>query len=129
VKLTPEELFEKLTKEYKIIGEKGDIKFTLKDLTITVKTKGTVGNLIQEWLTAWLEKNSVEFKLKPNTQDFPDLNLDIDDLKNGLVEIKSFDYEKAANFDVANFMAYRRSIIDYPYRLDSNYLIFGYKNG
>lgn len=127
MKLTPEQLFNKLTKEYKIIGEKGNIKFTLKDLTIIVKAKDTVGNLIQEWLAAWLKKNDVEFRLKPNTQDFPDLNLDIDDPERGLVEVKSFDYDKAANFDVANFMAYRRSIIDFPYRLDSDYLIFGYR--
>lgn len=127
MKITPEQLYYKLTQEYKIIGEKGNIKFTLKDLTITVKTRDTVGNLIQEWLTAWLEVNDVEFILRPNTQDFPDLNLDIENREKGLVEIKSFDYDKAANFDVANFMAYRRSIIDYPYRLDSDYLIFGYR--
>lgn len=131
MKITPVQLYDKLTKEYKIIGEKGNIQFTLKDLTITVQTKDTVGNLIQEWLAAWLKKNAVEFSLRPNTQDFPDLNLDIKDPEKGLVEIKSFDYDKSANFDVANFMAYRRSIIDFPYRLDSDYLIFGYsmRNG
>ncbi len=127
MKLSPKQLYEKLTKEYKIIGEKGNIKFTLKDLTITVKTKDTVGNLIQEWLTAWLKVNDIDFMLKPNSQDFPDLILDKDNPQKGLVEIKSFDYDKSANFDVANFMAYRRSIIEYPYRLDSDYLIFGYR--
>ncbi|WP_445954789.1 NgoBV family restriction endonuclease [Yeosuana sp.] len=127
MKLTPEQLYNKLTKEYKIIGEKGSIKFTLKDLTITVKTKDTVGNLIQEWLVAWLNTNDIDFFLKSNSQVFPDLNLDIENPEKGLVEIKSFDYDKAANFDVANFMAYRRSIIDFPYRLDSDYLIFGYR--
>ncbi|WP_445736371.1 NgoBV family restriction endonuclease [Mariniflexile sp.] len=127
MKLTPEQLYHKLTKEYKIIGEKGSVEFTLKDLTITVKTKDTIGNLIQEWLAAWLNANDVDFFLKPNTQDFPDLNLDLENQDKGLVEIKSFDYDSGANFDVANFMAYRRSIIEFPYRLDSDYLIFGYK--
>lgn len=127
MKLTPQELYDKLTLEYKIIGEKGNIKFTLKDLTILVKSKDTVGNLVQEWLAAWLLSNDIEHTLKPNTQDFPDLNLDITDPEKGLVEVKSFDYDKAANFDVANFMAYRRSIIEFPYRLDSDYLIFGYR--
>lgn len=42
------------------------------------------------------------------------------------MEVKSFDYSKSANFDVANFMAYRRSIVEHPHRLDSDYLIFGY---
>ncbi|MDD3722393.1 MAG: NgoBV family restriction endonuclease [Lutibacter sp.] len=127
MKLTADQLYKKLVEEYKIIGEKGVIKFTLKDLTIIVKAKDTVGNLIQEWLTAWLEKNSIDFKLTPNTQDFPDINLDLDDTSKGLIEVKSFDYDKAANFDVANFMAYRRSIIEFPHRLDSDYLIFGYR--
>ena len=34
---------------------------------------------------------------------------------------------KSANFDVANFMAYRRSVLAHPYRLDSDYLIIGYR--
>ncbi len=63
MKLTAEQLFERLTKECKISGEKGNFKFTLKDLTITVKAKDTVGNLIQEWLTAWLNKNNIDFIL------------------------------------------------------------------
>jgi len=127
MKLTAQELYEKLTIEYGIIGETGTIKFTLKDLTITIKAKDTIGNLIQEWFTAWLLKNDIDHKLKQNTQDFPDLNLDLQDSTKGLVEIKSFDYTKSANFDVANFMAYRRSIVEYPYRLNSDYLIFGYR--
>jgi type II restriction enzyme len=102
------------------------IKFTLKDLTITVETRDTIGNLIQEWLKAWMIHSKIDFSLKPNTQDFPDFLLDEDDVKKGLLEVKSFDYDKSANFDVANFMAYRRSIVEYPYRLDSDYLIFGY---
>jgi len=127
MKLTPQQLYNKLTLEYNIIGEKGNIKFTLKDLTILVKSRDTVGNLVQEWLTAWLLHNNIEHKLKPNTQDFPDLNLDIVDSKKGLVEVKTFNYDAGPNFDVANFMAYRRSIVEFPYRLDSDYLIFGYR--
>lgn len=111
MKLTAQELFDKLTKEYGIIGEKGIIKFTLKDLTITVETKDTIGNLIQEWLKAWLVKYNIDFLLKPNTQDFPDFMLDEDNDTKGLLEVKSFDYDKSANFDVANFMAYRRSVV------------------
>lgn len=127
MKLTAQELYDKLTGEYNIIGEKGDIKFTLKNLTITVHTKDSVGNLIQEWLKALLHEMDVDYTLKPNTQDFPDFMLDADNPTKGLMEVKSFDYDKSANFDVANFMAYRRSIVEHPYRLDSDYLIFGYR--
>ena len=80
-------------------------------MTITVETKDTIGNLIQEWLKAWLVKYNIDFLLKPNTQDFPDFMLDEDNDTKGLLEVKSFDYDKSANFDVANFMAYRRSVV------------------
>ena len=61
MKLSGEELHYKLVNEYKIIGEKGIINFSLKDLTISIETKDTVGNLLQEWLKAWLMKEEVEF--------------------------------------------------------------------
>ncbi len=127
MKITAQELFEKLTNQDNLIGEKGEISFTLKDLTVQIKTKDTIGNLIQEWLKSWLELNNIEFGLRPNSQDFPDFLLDTDNPQEELLEIKSFDYERGANFDVANFLGYRRSIIEHPYRLDSNYLIIGYK--
>ena len=54
MKLSAQELYTKLVDEYKIIGEKGVINFSLKDLTISIETKDTVGNLLQEWLKAWM---------------------------------------------------------------------------
>lgn len=45
MKVTGEQLYKKLVDEYKIIGEKGVINFSLKNLTISVETKDTVGNL------------------------------------------------------------------------------------
>ncbi len=42
------------------------------------------------------------------------------------MEVKSFDYDASPNFDIANFMTYRNSLLSHPYRLDSNYLIIGY---
>ena len=62
MKLTGTELYNKLVNEYKIIGEKGIINFSLKDLTISVETKDTIGNLLQEWLKAWLKKEEIEFE-------------------------------------------------------------------
>ena len=61
MQLTAQQLFHKLKDEYKIVGEKGQINFTLKDLTIAVETKDTVGNLMQEWLKAWMLKDDIEF--------------------------------------------------------------------
>lgn len=127
MKVTAEELFDKLVNEYEIIGQAGVIRFTLKDLTIHVETRDTVGNLLQEWLRTWMVDQGIEFGNVPNTQDFPDFLLDSDNPTTHLLEVKSFDYDKSANFDVANFMAYRRSVLAFPYRLDSKYLIFGYR--
>jgi NgoBV restriction endonuclease len=127
MKITAEQLYLKLVNDYKLVGQKGKISFTLKDITVEIETKDTVGNLIQEWIKAWMISNSIEFGNPPHSQDFPDFLLDTQNPKTGLLEVKTFDYSKSANFDVANFMAYRRSVLAYPYRLDSNYLIIGYK--
>ena len=67
MKLSGQELHNKLVNEYKIIGEKGIINFSLKDLTISIETKDTVGNLLQEWLKAWLMKETIEFEENPNS--------------------------------------------------------------
>lgn len=127
MKLTGQELFNKLVNEYKIIGEKGVINFSLKDLTIAVETKNTVGNLLQEWLKAWMIKESVEFEENPNTQVFPDFYLDKSNKKLGLLEVKSFDWDRGPGFDLANFDSYCNSLLVSAYRLDSDYLIFSYQ--
>ena len=54
MKLTAEQLYKKLVDDYKVIGETGSIKFTVKDLSILVKTKDTVGNRIVSMLNPLL---------------------------------------------------------------------------
>jgi type II restriction enzyme len=76
MKLTGEQLFTKLVDEYQIIGEKGVINFSLKNLTISVETKDTVGNLLQEWLKAWMKLEKIDFEENTNSQSFPDFHLD-----------------------------------------------------
>ncbi len=127
MKLSGTELYDKLVNEYKIIGEKGVINFRLKDLTISIETKDTVGNLLQEWLKAWLMKETVEFEENPNSQVFPDFYLDKYNKKLGLLEIKSFDWDRGPGFDLANFDSYCNSLLTSAYRLDSDYLIFAYQ--
>lgn len=127
MKLTAEELFDKLTKEYKIIGEKGSINFTLKDLSISIETKDTVGNLLQEWIKAWLKKEDIQFEENSNSQKFPDFYLNLADKKVGLLEIKSFDWDRGPGFDLANFDSYCNSLLTDAYRIDSNYLLIAYQ--
>lgn len=127
MKLTPEQVFHKLTKEYKIIGEVGNIKFTVKDLSIVIKTKDTVGNLLQEWLKAWLLQSDIDFEENTNSQTFPDFLLDKTDRKKGLLEVKSFDFDRGPGFDLANFDSYCTSLLSHAYRIDSDYLIMAYQ--
>lgn len=127
MKLTGQELYSKLVDDYKIIGESGVINFSLKDLTISIETKDTVGNLLQEWLKAWMMKEKVEFEENTNSQIFPDFYLDKHDQKLGLLEVKSFDWDRGPGFDLANFDSYCNSLLVNSYRLDSDYLIFAYQ--
>jgi len=127
MKLTSQELYNKLVNEYKIIGEKGIINFTLKDLTISIETKDTVGNLLQEWVKAWMLSQNVDFEENKNTQKFPDFYLDLDDRKKGLLEIKSFDWDRGPGFDLANFDSYCTSLLTDAYRIESDYLIIAYQ--
>ncbi|SNB27710.1 Type-2 restriction enzyme NlaIV [Flavobacterium psychrophilum] len=127
MKLTGQELYSKLVDDYKIIGESGVINFSLKDLTISIETKDTVGNLLQEWLKAWMMKEKVEFEENTNSQIFPDFYLDKQNQKLGLLEVKSFDWDRGPGFDLANFDSYCNSLTVNSYRLDSDYLIFAYQ--
>ncbi|MFY8181239.1 MAG: NgoBV family restriction endonuclease [Flavobacterium sp.] len=127
MKITGYELYDKLVNEYKIIGESGVINFSLKDLTIAVETKDTVGNLIQEWLKAWMKHYKIDFEENTNSQTFPDFHLDKEDRKKGLLEVKSFDWDRGPGFDLANFDSYCNSLLTNAYRIDSDYLIFAYQ--
>ena len=127
MKLTAKQLYSKLVDDYQIIGQQGVINFTLKDLTIAVETKDSVGNLLQEWLKAWFQQNNIEFSENTNSQSFPDFHLDMEHTKQGLLEVKSFDWKRGPGFDLANFDSYCNSLLENAYRLDSDYLILAYQ--
>ncbi|GEQ87430.1 type II restriction endonuclease NlaIV [Patiriisocius marinistellae] len=127
MKITAKELYKKLVDDYKIVGEIGSINFKIKDLSIVIKTKDSVGNLIQEWLKAWMNQNKIEFVENNNSQTFPDFLLDVENPKKGLLEVKTFDFDNGPGFDLANFDSYSNSLLSASYRLDSDYLIFAYQ--
>lgn len=127
MKLTAEQLYRRLVDDYQLIGKTGNIKFTIKDLSILVKTKDTVGNLLQEWLKAWLLNEGIEFEENTNSQTFPDFLLNKNDHKKGLLEVKSFDFDRGPGFDLANFDSYCNSLLNSAYRIDSDYLVLGYQ--
>ena len=43
-----------------------------------------------------------------------------------MLEVKAFNYNATPAFDIANFESYCSSVKEKPYRLDADYLIFGY---
>lgn len=126
IRLTAEDIYQKLTTEECIIGKIGHIQFTLNDVSVKINSKDTVGNLLQEWLKQWLKTNNIEHCENENRQKFPDFYLNLENKETGLLEVKTFDYDKSPNFDIANFDAYCNSLLTDAYRLDSKYLIFGY---
>lgn len=72
IKLTAQQIFDKLLDEEKILSANGQIRFFLGDVDIIVKQKDVVGNIIQEWLGGWLRKREIEFDVSTNTQMPPD---------------------------------------------------------
>jgi NgoBV restriction endonuclease len=127
MKISAPQLFKKLVEEYHLIGQTGIIHFTLKDLTIKIETKDTIGNLIQEWLKEWMKKEKIEFEENTNSQTFPDIYLNVKDKTKGLLEIKTFDFDRGPGFDLANFDSYCNSLLENSHRLDSDYLILAYQ--
>lgn len=126
LKLTADEVYDRLLNVDKIKTVEGQIRFYLGNVSIIVRQKDVVGNIIQEWLEGWLRKNHIAFAPNINTQMPPDIFLDPDNHTKDLLEVKAFNYSASPGFDIADFKAYSREIIERPYMLHTKYLIFGY---
>ena len=124
-KVTTKEIYNLLVKG-KIVGSEGIISFKLAEVSMAIKSKDVVGNVLQGWLAEWMKSKGIIFEEPENSQEFPDFFLDPNDKKNNLLEIKTFDDDRGANFDVANFQAYCRSLKTNAHRLDADYLILSY---
>ena len=127
MKILAQQLYKKLVTDYKLVGQKGRITFKLKDITVEIETKDTIGSLIQEWLKEWMKSEKIDFEENQNSQTFPDIFLNTKDKKRGLLEIKTFDFDRGPGFDLANFDSYSNSLLTNSYRLDSDYLILAYQ--
>lgn len=123
--LTAQQVYDKLVNEDKILELQGQIRF-FGDVDIIVKQKDVVGNIIQEWLQGWLDKRSIEYAPSENTQMPPDFFLNPHNKTQNLLEVKAFNRSASPGFDIADFRMYEEEIIDKPYMLDVDYLIFGY---
>ena len=121
--MTAQKVYDKLM-QTGIISATGEITFEMQNIKTIIKDSSVVGNVMQDWLKSFLDFHQITYRLKANTQEFPDFLMhetrdDID-----LLAVKCF--KKSPNFDVANFQAYARSLLDNPFRLDASYLIFEY---
>jgi len=126
MKLTPREIYDKLIGEENILDWKGQIRFYLGDVNIVVKQKDVVGNIIQEWVQGWFDNRDIEYATNPNTQMPPDFFLLPDDETKNLLEVKAFNRNATPAFDIADFRMYAEEIVEKPYMLHADYLIFGY---
>ncbi len=125
--MTASQIYEKLLNEDHILDLRGQIKFLLGDVNITVKQRDVVGNIIQEWLQGWFDIRKIEYLPSENTQMPPDFFLDPDNKTHDLLEVKAFNRNASPGFDIADFRMYEEEIIQKPYMLDVDYLIFGYE--
>ena len=126
MRLTAQEVYDKLVNEDGILQLEGQIKFYLGDVNIIVKQRDVVGNIMQEWLQGWLDKRGIEYAPSENTQMPPDFFLNPDDKTKNLLEVKAFNRNRGPGFDIADFRMYEEEIINKPYMLNVDYLIFGY---
>lgn len=123
--ITAQQLFSEL-KELQLDKEVGIITFNLAGVSVKINTTDTVGITLQAWLKQYLINHKIYFSEPANTQEFPDFYLDDKDSYKHMLEIKAFNYNATPAFDIANFESYCSSVKEKPYRLDADYLIFGY---
>lgn len=109
-----------------MLGKSGLLHFIAGGITIPIKSKDPVGTIMQEWLGEWLNTHNIYHASPPNSQKFPDFFLS-QETETSLLEVKSFQYSaNSPGFDIANFESYCDSLVDSPWNIDANYLIFGY---
>ena len=104
----------------------GVITFNLAGVSVMIDTTDTVGITLQAWLKQYFIDNDIYFSEPANTQEFPDFYLDENQPHKHMLEVKAFNYDATLAFDIANFDSYCSSVKEKPYRLDADYLIFGY---
>lgn len=123
--ITAQQLFLEL-KQLQLEKKVGIITFSLAGVSVKINITDIVGRTLQAWLKQYLLNNNIYFTEPANTQEFPDFYLDSIDSHKHMLEIKAFNYNATPAFDIANFESYCSSVKEKSYRLDADYLIFGY---
>ena len=124
--MTARELYKILIFDYKIKSLGGSIKFQLGDISISLKRRDIVGDVIQKWVEEFLSRSRIEFLANPKVNMPPDIYLNPNNLRERWLEIKAFNREDSPRFSIANFNFFVEEIIKRPWHLYADYLIFGY---
>lgn len=124
---TPKSIYDTLYKEWEKDPNLCHINMGNPDAIVKPFLHSVVEQVIQEWLEGWLVKNGIDFAPNTNTQMPLDIFLDPNDKKHNLMEVKAFNRDATPGFDIADFKAYIREIVEKPYMLHSQYIIFGYR--
>ena len=103
-----------------IPNTKIELKCSIDKVSFDIQDASIVGNVIQEWLGEWMTSKSISWTTPTNSQSFPDFFLNGSDY----LEVKAYNVNESAAFDVANFKSYIDSIIITPERLFADYIIF-----
>jgi len=125
IKINANQLYNKLM-SLNLSTMAGKIVFNLAGVSVTIDKTDTVGNTLESWVKQYLIDNNIYFIEPLNTQEFPDFYLDDINPHQNMLEVKAFNYNATPAFDIANFESYCASVKVKPYRLDADYLIFGY---
>lgn len=120
-----QDLFNKLKKSG-LLKATGSVDFHLMHDT-RICDRSVVGNVMQDWLSQWMENNKIPFDKNTNSQEPTDFYLNKKDKERDLLEMKCFDGDRGANFDIGNFIGYCTRLKETPYKLNSDYLILAYK--
>lgn len=124
--ITARELYEILIFDYKIKSLGGFIRFKLGDIDIAVKRRDIIGDVIQSWVAEWLERSRFDFIANPLPHRPPDIYLNKKNLRQNWLEIKAFNRADNPRFSIGVFEFFARDLIERPWHLDADYLIFGY---
>ena len=104
-KVSAKDIYKELVDSFKIKNQIGSIQIKLGNITAKYNGKDAIGDLLQEWIEAWMKSKNYYFRTKVNTQEFPDFLLDEANDK-GLLEIKTFNADADPSFDIVNFDSY-----------------------
>ena len=125
MKLSAQQVFNKLMLEDKILEEEGQIKFHFANVDIIVKQKDVVGNIIQEWLQGWLNKNGIDYAPNACFPQWDTRFLDFVAVSDYVIQfLLLLIHAQKCGLGVR---MYEEELIDKPYMLYVDYLIFGYE--